>query len=103
MEQVDPVSGTRMEQGAPSAVRSRAVSTLLVDRAADLLRAGPASSQQLVATVCQLSALPPAICPGARSQWRCSRRSSALQVARQTADCPARRTRSSFMEDRDGR
>ncbi len=50
-----------MEPDAPAAVRSRATSTPLVDRAADFLQAGPASSQQLVASVCQLSSLPASI------------------------------------------
>ena len=61
MARIDPMSGTRMEPGAPASLATRAPSTLLVDRAADVLRAGPVSSQQLVATVCQLSSLPPAI------------------------------------------
>ena len=58
---VDPDSGTRLEADAPAGVSTRAASTLLVERAADFLRAGPASSRDLVSTVCQLSALPPAI------------------------------------------
>lgn len=58
---VDPVSGTRLEPDAPAGMRTRAESTLLVERAADYLRAGPASSRELVASVCQLSALPSAI------------------------------------------
>ena len=58
---VDPVSGTRLEPDAPAGIRTRAEATLLVERAADYLRGGPASSRDLVASVCQLSALPPAI------------------------------------------
>ena len=58
---VDPVSGTRVEPDAPAGIAARAQSTLLVERAADFLRAGPASSRELVATVCQLSSLPTAI------------------------------------------
>ncbi|MEP6620327.1 MAG: 3'-5' exonuclease [bacterium] len=58
---VDPLSGMQLELDVPAAVVTRAQSTLLVERAADYLRAGPASSRDLVATVCQLSALPPAI------------------------------------------
>src|SRR6476619_4624823 len=58
---VDPVSGTRLEFDAPASVETRAESTLLVERAADFLKGGPASSQALVASVCQLSSLPPAI------------------------------------------
>ncbi len=58
MEHVDPMSGTRLERGAPAAVATRATSSLLIERAADFLKAGPASSQQLVSSVCQLSALP---------------------------------------------
>ena len=58
---VDPVSGTRLEPDATAGVATRGQSTLLIERAADFLRAGPASSRDLVATVCQLSALPPAI------------------------------------------
>jgi DNA polymerase-3 subunit epsilon len=58
---VDPVSGTRLEIDAPAGVQTRAESSLLVERAADYLRAGPATSQSLVASVCQLSSLPAAI------------------------------------------
>jgi DNA polymerase III subunit epsilon len=61
MMQVDPVSGTRLEADAPAGVATKARSTLLVERAADYLRAGPASSQELVANVCQLSHMPVAI------------------------------------------
>jgi DNA polymerase-3 subunit epsilon len=55
---VDPMSGTRLELDAPAGVATRAETTLLVERAADYLKAGPASSQSLVASVCQLSSLP---------------------------------------------
>ncbi|MEP6732150.1 MAG: 3'-5' exonuclease [bacterium] len=55
---VDPVSGTRLERDAPAGIETKAASTLLVERAADYLRAGPASSQSLVANVCQLSSVP---------------------------------------------
>ncbi len=61
MIQVDPMSGTRLEPDAPAGVATKAQGSLLVERAADYLRAGPASSQQLVASVCQLSAVPAAI------------------------------------------
>jgi hypothetical protein len=55
---VDPVSGTRLEADAPAGVGTKAETTLLVERAVDYLKAGPASSQALVASVCQLSAVP---------------------------------------------
>ena len=55
---VDPMSGMQLELDVPAGVATRAESTVLVERAADYLRAGPASSQALVASVCQLSALP---------------------------------------------
>ena len=55
---VDPASGTRLEYDSPAGVQTRAEPTVLVERAADYLRAGPATSQALVASVCQLSALP---------------------------------------------
>jgi DNA polymerase-3 subunit epsilon len=58
MSAVDPVSGTRLERFATAGVSSRPETTLLVERAADYLRAGPADSRALVASVCQLSALP---------------------------------------------
>ncbi|MES2179230.1 MAG: 3'-5' exonuclease [Gemmatimonadota bacterium] len=58
---VDPVSGMRVAADQPAGVGTHAGSSLLVDRAADFLKAGPASSQVLVASVCQLSALPAAI------------------------------------------
>jgi DNA polymerase-3 subunit epsilon len=58
MHVVDPMSGTRLEPFAPAGVTSRPEETLLVERAADYLRAGPADSRTLIASVCQLSALP---------------------------------------------
>jgi DNA polymerase III subunit epsilon len=58
MTMVDPMSGTRLEPFAPAGVSSRPEQTLLVERAADHLRAGPADSRTLIASVCQLSALP---------------------------------------------
>ena len=58
MSGVDPVSGTRLAMDEPSGISTKAESTLLIDRAADYLRGGPASSQALVAGVCQLSAVP---------------------------------------------
>jgi DNA polymerase III subunit epsilon len=58
MNVVDPMSGTRLEPYAPAGVTSRPEETLLVERAADYLRAGPADSRTLIARVCQLSALP---------------------------------------------
>ncbi|MDF2775499.1 MAG: polymerase epsilon subunit [Geminicoccaceae bacterium] len=58
MTEVDPVSGTRLESYAPAAVETRPERTLLAERAADYLRGGPADSRSLIASVCQLSALP---------------------------------------------
>ena len=58
MSAVDPMSGTRLESHATSGVQSRPAPMLLAERAADYLRAGPADSRSLMATVCQLSALP---------------------------------------------
>ena len=58
MSEVDPVSGTRLESYAPATVQTRPQRTLLAERAADYLRAGPADSRSLIASVCQLSALP---------------------------------------------
>ena len=58
MSAIDPVSGTRLEPHAPSGVSSRPERMLLMERAADYLRAGPADSRSLVAAVCQLSPLP---------------------------------------------
>ena len=58
MSEVDPVSGTRLESYAPATVQTRPEQTLLAERAADYLRAGPADSRSLIASVCQLSVLP---------------------------------------------
>ena len=55
---VDPVSGTRLEPFATSGVSTRPGASLLADRAADYLKAGPAHSTALIASVCQLSAVP---------------------------------------------
>jgi DNA polymerase III subunit epsilon len=58
VSEVDPVSGTRLESYAPSTVQTRPERMLLTERASDYLRAGPADSRSLIASVCQLSALP---------------------------------------------
>jgi DNA polymerase-3 subunit epsilon len=58
VSEVDPVSGTRLESYAPATVQTRPDRMLLAERASDYLRAGPADSRTLIATVCQLSALP---------------------------------------------
>jgi DNA polymerase-3 subunit epsilon len=58
VSELDPVSGTRLEPLAPSGVQTRPQRMLLTERAADYLRAGPADSRSLIASVCQLSALP---------------------------------------------
>ena len=58
---VDPLSGMQLELDVPAGVATHAEATVLVERAAEYLRAGPASSQALVASVCRLSALPSAI------------------------------------------
>ena len=50
-----------MERYATASVTSRPQQTLLVERAADYLRAGPADSRALVSSVCQLSPLPSAV------------------------------------------
>ena len=55
---IDPVSGTWLEADAPAGMETRAAQTMLVERAADYLKGGPASSQALVSCVCQLSAVP---------------------------------------------
>ena len=61
MSGVDPLSGTRLEPFITSGISTRPEQTLLADRAADYLRAGPADSRTLIASVCQLSALPSAV------------------------------------------
>ena len=58
---IDAMSGMQLELNVPDVVAARASATVLVDRAIDYLKAGPASSQALVASVCQLSSLPAAI------------------------------------------
>jgi len=58
VSEVDPVSGTRLEAYAPATVQTRPERTLLAERAADYLRAGPADSRSLIASVCQLTVLP---------------------------------------------
>ncbi len=55
------MSGMQLELDVPDGVSTRASATVLVDRAVDYLKGGPASSQALVASVCQLSSLPAAI------------------------------------------
>jgi DNA polymerase-3 subunit epsilon len=52
------VSGTRLEPFATPGVSTRPEQTLLVERAADYLKAGPADSRSLIASICQLSSLP---------------------------------------------
>lgn len=61
MSTVDPVSGTRLEVYVPAGVSTSPERTLLTDRAADYLKGGPADSHALIASVCQLSALPAAV------------------------------------------
>jgi DNA polymerase-3 subunit epsilon len=61
MSEIDPVSGTRLEPFTPAGVQTRPERTLLADRAVDYLRAGPADARSLIASVCQLSALPDAV------------------------------------------
>jgi DNA polymerase-3 subunit epsilon len=61
LQAVDPVSGTRLEPFATPGVSTRAEQGLLADRAADFLKAGPADARSLIASVCQLSALPSAV------------------------------------------
>ena len=61
MSEVDVVSGTRLEPFVTSGITTRPEQTLLADRAADYLKAGPADARTLIASVCQLSALPAAV------------------------------------------
>ena len=61
MSEVDAVSGTRLEPFATAGVSTRPGQTVLADRAADYLKAGPADARTLIASVCQLSVLPPAV------------------------------------------
>ncbi len=58
---VDPVSGTRLEPFATPGVSTRPEQSPLAERAADFLKGGPADSASLMATICQLSALPAAV------------------------------------------
>lgn len=58
---VDPLSGMRVPADAPAGVGTRPERTPLVARAEEVLRAGPLTSQALMATVCQLGVLPPAV------------------------------------------
>ncbi len=55
---VDPASGTRLDPFTPAGVSTRPEAGLLAARAADFLRAGPADSASLIASICQLSAVP---------------------------------------------
>ena len=55
---VNPMSGMQLELDVLPGVATRVHATVLVERAAAYLRTGPATSQALVASVCQLSALP---------------------------------------------
>jgi DNA polymerase-3 subunit epsilon len=61
VSQIDPVSGTRLEPFAPAGVQTRPERTVLAERAVDYLRGGPADARSLIASVCQLSALPTAV------------------------------------------
>jgi DNA polymerase-3 subunit epsilon len=61
IRRVDPASGTRLEPFAPAGVTTRPEQGLLAERAADYLKGGPADSRSLIASVCQLSALPAAV------------------------------------------
>jgi DNA polymerase III subunit epsilon len=58
VSEVDPISGTYLEPFAPAGVSTYPERTLLAERAADYLRAGPADARSLIACVCHLSALP---------------------------------------------
>ena len=55
---VDPVSGTRLESFATPGISTRPGASLLAERAADYLKAGPADSASLVACICQMSSVP---------------------------------------------
>jgi DNA polymerase-3 subunit epsilon len=61
VSEVDAVSGTRLEAFVTPGVTTRPERTLLADRAADYLKAGPADARSLIACVCQLSTLPAAV------------------------------------------
>lgn len=58
---VSPMSGMRTAPDVPAALETRPESTLLHVKAADYLRAGPADSRALIASICQLSAVPQAV------------------------------------------
>ena len=55
---LDPLSGTRVEPFATAGVSTRPGQTLLAERAADFLKAGPADATSLIASICQLSVVP---------------------------------------------
>ena len=55
------MSGTRLEPFITEGVSTRPEQTLLAERAADYLKAGPADSRALIGSICQLSALPMAV------------------------------------------
>jgi len=58
---IDPVSGTRLEPYSTPGISARPEQGLLATRAADFLKGGPADARTLMASVCQLSALPEAV------------------------------------------
>ena len=55
---LDPLSGTRVQPFATAGVSTRPGQTLLAERAADFLKAGPADATSLIASICQLSVVP---------------------------------------------
>jgi len=61
VSEVDSMSGTRLEPFVTSGISTRPAQTLLAERAADYLKAGPADARDLIANVCQLSSLPSGI------------------------------------------
>ena len=61
MNDIDVMSGTRLEPDAPAGVSTVPERTVLAERAADYLKGGPADSRSLMASVCQLSLLPEAV------------------------------------------
>ena len=58
---IDPLSGTRLELFPTTGISTRPEQGVLVQRAVDYLQQGPAQPVALVASVCQLSALPSAV------------------------------------------
>jgi DNA polymerase III epsilon subunit family exonuclease len=58
VSEVDPLSGTRLEPFISAGISTRPEQSVLADRAADYLKAGPADARTLIASICQLSALP---------------------------------------------